>query len=72
MPRAIRIYIGWFAVAALVALVIYTGHGSHSLYYLPFLIILACPLLHMFMHGGHSGHNHGGSTATTDSGLNRP
>jgi hypothetical protein len=23
---------------------------------LPFLLILACPLLHMFMHGGHGGH----------------
>lgn len=57
MPRALRIYAGWFAVAALVAVVIYTGHGPHALYYLPFLIILACPLMHLFMHGGH---HHGG------------
>ena len=57
MSRAVRIYAGWFAVAALVALVIYTGHGRHALYYLPFLIFLACPLMHLFMHGGH---HHGG------------
>ena len=53
MNRAVRIYVGWFAVAAVVALVIYTGHGRHALYYLPFLIILACPLMHLFMHGRH-------------------
>jgi hypothetical protein len=23
---------------------------------LPWLILLACPLLHVFMHGGHAGH----------------
>ena len=57
MPRAVRIYAGWLAVAALVALVIYTGHGRHALYYLPFLIILACPLMHLFMHHGHGRHS---------------
>jgi hypothetical protein len=33
---------------------------------LPFLLLLACPLLHMFMHGGHSGHGDSGSTRPTD------
>jgi hypothetical protein len=29
--------------------------------WLPFLLILACPLLHVFMHGKHGGHGgHGG------------
>jgi hypothetical protein len=23
---------------------------------LPFLVLLACPLMHFFMHGGHGGH----------------
>jgi hypothetical protein len=29
---------------------------------LPWLILLACPLMHIFMHGGHGGHGdaHGG------------
>lgn len=31
-------------------------HREHVWQYLPFLIILACPLMHLFMHGGHGGH----------------
>ena len=38
-----------------------TEHRAHLLGWLPWLILLACPLLHMFMHGGHGGHgSHGG------------
>ena len=33
-------------------------HGKHTLPYLPFLIILLCPLMHLFMHKGHGDHNH--------------
>ena len=33
-------------------------HGAHVAAALPFSVILACPLMHMFMHGGH-GHHHG-------------
>lgn len=31
-------------------------HGAHVLPYLPWLIILLCPLMHLFMHKGHGGH----------------
>jgi len=34
-------------------------HRQHFFEYLPFLILLACPLMHIFMHGGHGGHGHG-------------
>jgi hypothetical protein len=34
-------------------------HGAHTLPYLPFLIILMCPLMHLFMHKGHGTHGHG-------------
>jgi hypothetical protein len=33
-------------------------HWGHALGTLPYLIILACPLLHLFMHRGH---HHDGS-----------
>ena len=32
-------------------------HWGHALGYAPYLLLLACPLMHMFMHGGH-GHQH--------------
>ena len=32
-------------------------HRAHFIQYLPFLLLLACPLLHLFHgHGGHGGH----------------
>jgi Protein of unknown function (DUF2933) len=34
-----------------------TEHWAHVFQYLPFLLLLACPLLHFFHgHGGHGGH----------------
>jgi len=36
-------------------------HRAHLFGVLPYLLILACPLMHLFMHRGHGGHGgHGG------------
>ncbi|MBY0354704.1 MAG: DUF2933 domain-containing protein [Rickettsiales bacterium] len=43
-------------VVSILGFLIYQGHGAHLLGYAPFLLILACPLMHIFMHGGHGGH----------------
>jgi hypothetical protein len=32
-------------------------HTAHVFGVLPFLLILACPLMHLFMHHGHGGHD---------------
>jgi hypothetical protein len=32
-------------------------HRQHLFDYLPFLILLLCPVMHMFMHGGHGDHD---------------
>jgi hypothetical protein len=40
-------------VVAFVALLFITG----ELRVLPFLLLLACPLMHMLMHGNHGKHN---------------
>ena len=32
---------------------LWTNHKSHILEYLPFFIILLCPILHFFHHGKH-------------------
>lgn len=43
-------FIGFYLIAE---------HQAHVYQALPWLIILACPFMHIFMHGGHGGHgNH--------------
>ena len=55
----IRTPLGWVISLALAALGVYLimAHTGHVLAALPYLFLLACPLIHLFMHGGH-GHNH--------------
>jgi hypothetical protein len=48
------ILLGFIAVAAFY---LFTEHRVHLLGALPLLILLACPLLHLFMHRGRGGHN---------------
>ena len=43
---------------AVLGFLIFTGHSAHLLGVLPYLLILACPLMHIFMHGGHAHHQH--------------
>lgn len=33
-----------------------TEHRAHVFGFLPYLLLLACPLMHLFHHGGHGGH----------------
>lgn len=34
-------------------------HWTHTLGVLPYLLVLACPLIHIFMHRGHNRHIRG-------------
>lgn len=43
--------------ALILGLLLLTGQGGMIWGALPFLILLACPLMHVFMHGG-KGHKH--------------
>jgi hypothetical protein len=38
-------------------------HRAHLIPYLPWLLLAACPLMHVFMHHGHKGHHQHGNTA---------
>lgn len=31
---------------------LWTEHRAHFIQFLPFLLLAACPLMHLFMHGG--------------------
>lgn len=46
-----------FAIVA--AFYLWTEHRAHLFTVLPLLLLLACPLMHVFMHGGHGGHGGG-------------
>ena len=46
--------LGFLAVAAFYLL---TEHFAHVFGALPYLLLLACPLMHLFMHHRHSGHD---------------
>jgi len=56
-PMAGRSKIAWIVFAAIAAFYLWTEHRAHLLGALPFLLLLACPLMHLFMHGGHGGHD---------------
>jgi len=54
-PRIRHLWIFWvFLAIALTFLVL--EHRAHLFGALPFLLLLACPLMHLFMHHGHGGH----------------
>lgn len=53
----------WMGFAAVAAVFLWTEHRAHLLGALPFLLLLACPLMHFFMHGGHGGGRHPDSPA---------
>jgi len=50
------VLIGFLAIAAFF---LFSEHRAHTLGILPYLLLLACPLMHIFMHRGHGkGHRH--------------
>lgn len=52
------VLIGFLAIAGFFLL---TEHKAHVLGALPYLLLLACPLMHLFMHHDHGkdkGHRH--------------
>ncbi|MDO8464288.1 MAG: DUF2933 domain-containing protein [Gallionella sp.] len=51
---------------AIAAFFLFAEHRAHLLGILPYLLLLACPLMHLFMHHGHGDdgqhtHHHGSS-----------
>lgn len=51
---------GWAAMALIAAVTYFllVEHAEHVFEYLPFAILLLCPLMHLFMHGSHGKHHH--------------
>lgn len=53
-----RYGIGLLIFAAIALFFLLTEHRAHTLGALPYLLLAACPLMHIFMHRGHG---HGGA-----------
>ena len=54
--RSFAVFIGFMAIALFLLL---SEHRIHVLGWLPFLLLAACPFMHLFMHHGHGGGGHG-------------
>ena len=70
--------IGLLVLGAIAAYFLLSEHRAHFLGALPLLLLLACPLMHVFMHhdhGGHGGghaHHHAGEPAPNPSAPSPP
>jgi hypothetical protein len=52
------VFIGFLLIAGYFLI---TEHRAHVIEFLPFVLLAACPLLHLFhRHGGHGGHGDAG------------
>lgn len=63
------VFLGFAAVAAFF---LFAEHRAHLFGILPYLLLAACPLMHLFHHHGHGGHGghegHGEHRRNTDAG----
>ena len=57
-------------VGVIVAFYLVREHWTHLGQSWPYLLLLLCPLMHLFMHGGH-GHGHSGSDTARSNSINK-
>lgn len=61
--RPWQLRVGFWLLLTIAAFYLLTEHQAHlalGLPYLPFLLLAACPLIHVFGHAGHGGHDRHG------------
>lgn len=49
--------IGTWGAVLIIAYFLLTEHSAHVIQFLPYLLLLACPFMHIFMHRGHNQHS---------------
>lgn len=54
-----RYAMGLLVIGAIATYFLPTEHRAHFMGAPPLLLLLACPLMHVFMHHGHGGHGDG-------------
>lgn len=60
-PDDRRLRWGTYAAIGILGYFLFTEHQAHVIQFLPYLLLMACPLIHVFMHGGHGHHHRHGS-----------
>lgn len=60
-------WVGACVFLAVAAFFLWEEHRAHLLGALPYVLLLLCPIVHLFMHRGHGGHggHHGHAPART-------
>lgn len=48
-----RTGVAFIIIGSVAGYFLVTEHWAHFMGALPYLLLLACPLMHVFMHGGH-------------------
>ena len=64
-PFRIPIWAGAALFGAIAVFFLWEEHSAHLLGALPYVLLLSCPLIHLFMHRGH-GHDDGRSSQSSD------
>ena len=67
-----RYAIGLLVMGAIAAYFLLSEHRAHFLGALPLLLLLSCPLMHVFMHHGHGDHGGGHAHHHGGEGSNQP
>ena len=65
--RANIALIVFLVIAAFFLIAEHRAHLSGWFTYWPYLLLLACPLMHRFLHGGHGHGGHGSSETSNGS-----
>jgi hypothetical protein len=55
------IWLGACLFGAIALFFLWEEHSAHILGAIPYMLLLACPLMHLLMHRGHHGHADGTS-----------
>ncbi|MBY0497547.1 MAG: DUF2933 domain-containing protein [Cyanobacteria bacterium] len=61
----IPLWLGFCVFLAIAAFFLWEEHRAHVFGALPYLLLLLCPFVHLFMHRGH-GHHSAGHDAHTN------
>ncbi|MDA8122837.1 MAG: DUF2933 domain-containing protein [Deltaproteobacteria bacterium] len=59
-PARLPVRIGLLAFLGISTFFLWAEHKAHILGALPWLLLLLCPVIHLFMHRGHGGHHGSG------------